>query len=95
MLIELKKLNIINEGYRRRISLDRIFVNPDHIISIRDYDGAREFLLSEGSTGYADKNFSLVKMNNVNGVEEIIALGSSEDLFCSFGQKKEKILLND
>ena len=93
MLVELKKLNIVNEGYRRSIFLDRIFVNPSHIISIRDYDGAKDFLISENNK-YADRRFSLVKMNNVNGVEEIIALGSSQELHESFGKKKEKVLLN-
>lgn len=93
MLVELRKLNIINEGYKRSISLDSIFVNPNHVISIRDYDGAKDFLISENNK-YADRRFCLVKMNNVNGVEEIIALGSSQELHESFRKKKEKILLN-
>tara|TARA_B100000989_G_C19416508_1_gene416683 strand:- start:199 stop:483 length:285 start_codon:yes stop_codon:yes gene_type:complete len=93
MLVELKKLNIVNEGYKRNIFLDKIFVNPNHIISIRDYDGAKDFLISENNK-YADRKFCLVKMNNVSGIEEIIALGSSQELHKSFSVKKEKTLLN-
>ena len=95
MLVELKKLNIVNEGYKRIISLDKIFVNPNHVISVRDYAGATEFLLSEGSDYYSKKKFSLVSINYGKGTEEIIALGSSEDLFLAFQNKTEKRLLND
>ena len=53
MLVQLKKLNIINEGYNRTsISLDKVYINPSHIISVIDYDGAREFLLREGCPVY-------------------------------------------
>tara|TARA_B100000427_G_C15518304_1_gene599176 strand:- start:1730 stop:2017 length:288 start_codon:yes stop_codon:yes gene_type:complete len=95
MLIEIKKLNIINEGHTRKISLDRVFVNSKHVISIRDYHGAREFLLSEGSDSFAQQNYSLVKINNISGPEEIIALGTSEQLFSKFNKNDGKRLLND
>ena len=97
MLVEIKRLNIINEGFKRKISLDKIFINSQHIISIRDYHGAKEFLLSEGSGEYAKNNFSLLKINNGKGVEEVIALGSSEELYVSFKQptQKGKRLLNE
>ena len=80
MLVEVKKLDIINEGYKRKISVNKVYMNPDHIISIRDYDGVNEFLLSENASTLAKNNFSLIKMNNVNGVEEMIVLGTSEQI---------------
>lgn len=95
MLIELTKLNIVNEGFRRSITLDKVFVNSEHVISIRDYHGAREFLLSEGSETYAEKKFSLVKINNISGPEEIIALGSSDDIYTRFNNTGKKRLLNE
>ncbi len=95
MLIEVKKLNIINEGHQRRIFLESIFINPVHIISVRDYSGARDFLISEGSSHMAEKKYSLIKLNNVNGIEEIIALGSSEELSTSFRSNQGKRILND
>ena len=95
MLIEVKKLNIINEGHRRKIFLESIFINPAHVISVRDYSGARDFLISEGSDHMAEKRYSLIKLNNVNGIEEIIALGSSKDLSTSFKTSEGKRILND
>jgi hypothetical protein len=95
MLIELKKLNITNEGYHRAASLNKIFVNPAHVISIRDYALAGDFLLQEGITQYSQKLFSLVKMNNIKGVEEVIVLGSSQEIYEAFNPTPtEKNLLN-
>ena len=95
MLVELKKLNIVNEGHRRKISLDRIYINSAHVVSIKDYDGAKNFLLSEGMSHVGD-SFSLIKVNSGREVEEIIVLGTSQDLFTSFtpaGNRKR--ILND
>lgn len=94
MLVELKKLNIINEGYKRVVSLDRIYVNPSHIISVRDYDNANDFLLQEGMHNYANNKFSLVRMSNVSTVEEVIVLGSSEDIYNSIQKPSSRELLN-
>jgi hypothetical protein len=84
MLVELSKLNIVNEGYKRGVSLDKIYVNPSHVISIRDYTGANQFLLSEGISKYTDESFSLVKMNNIKGAEEVIVLGTSKEIYEAF-----------
>ena len=46
MLVEIKKLNIINEGYNRKIFLDKIYINSDKIVSITDYEGAENFFLT-------------------------------------------------
>ena len=94
MLIELKKLVIVNEGYKRNISINKMYINSDHIISITDYDGAKQFLLSEGSEHWANENFSLVKVSNLNKSEDIIVLGSSQDIFSKFNEIKKGILLN-
>ena len=83
MLGELSKLNIINEGYKRDIFINKIYINPTHVVSVKDYDGAREFLISEGAMRYADQRFCLVKMSHGDKTEEIIALGTSEEVFKS------------
>ena len=80
MLVEIKKLDIINEGYKRNISINKVYINPSHIISIRDYDGVNNFLLSESADKLAGNSYCLIKLNNVNGVEELIALGTSEQI---------------
>ena len=90
MLIELKKLKISNNGYRRKLTLNKIFINPSHVISIVDYHGVTDFLLSEGNNEYDDKNFSLVKVNNVGGIEEVIVLGTSEEVYEMFNSKSKK-----
>jgi hypothetical protein len=96
MLIELKKLNIINEGYKRKIFLDRIYINSAHVVSIKDYEGVRKFLLSEGIQDHITDSFSLVKVNSGREVEEIIVLGKSQDLFKSFSSAPpKKRILND
>ena len=95
MLIQLKRLNIVNEGYKREISFDKIYVNPAHVISIRDYSGVNQFLLQEGNDHYANENFSLIKMNNIKGIEEVIVLGASQEIFNTFNETKDsKGLLN-
>tara|TARA_B100001094_G_C18184946_1_gene803176 strand:- start:2247 stop:2537 length:291 start_codon:yes stop_codon:yes gene_type:complete len=86
VLVELKKLNITNEGYKRSATLSKIYVNPAHVISIRDYTHASDFLLNEGLTHYSQETFSLVKMNNIKGIEEVIVFGSSEEIFEAFHQ---------
>ncbi|MBL97479.1 MAG: hypothetical protein CMF52_06640 [Legionellales bacterium] len=93
MLVELKKLNIINEGYKRNISLDRVYVNSDHVVSITDYRGVKDFLLSEDNHNYSGNSFSLLKISNFNKLEEIIILGSAEEIFNKLNsQSKSKIL---
>lgn len=95
MLVELKKLNIINEGYNKiKVNLEKVYVNSEHIISIRDYHGAKEFLLSEGPEEFAYNEYSLVRVNNISGPEEIIALGSSESLFSKLNNVNSKRILN-
>ena len=95
MVVELKTLDITNEGYKRRISLSRVFVNANHIISISDYEGVKEFLLSEGSDQYRNESFSLVKISTGNEVDVVIALGSSDKIYESFTNSSERRLLND
>ena len=95
MLIQLQRLNIVNEGYKSGVSFDKIYVNPAHVISIRDYTGVNQFLLQEGQHDHASQKYSLIKMNNIKGVEEVIVLGTSQEIFESFSVKeKHKELLN-
>ena len=97
MLIQLNKLNIVNEGYTRNISISKIYVNPAHVVSINDYSGARQFLIAENATQYVDKDFCLVKMHHGDNTEEIIALGTSEEVFNSVNSQlspSERKILN-
>ena len=94
MLVEFKRLNIVNEGYKRVISFDKVYLNPTHIISVRDYLPAKDFLLQEGAVNHADKSFSLVKINNANKVEEVIVLGSSKEVYENIKPKSRKGILN-
>ena len=80
MLIRFEKLKIVNDGYKRTIALENVFINPSHIISVRDYSGINDFLLSEGSDLLSKKTFSLIRINNVSGTEDVIALGSSKEI---------------
>jgi hypothetical protein len=92
MLVELKKLKIMNEGYKRSISLAKIYVNLNNVISIVDYSGAHDFLLREGADKYLDRSFSLVKVSEGHTVSEIIALGTAAELHSSFNSSKKGIL---
>jgi len=93
MLVEIRKLKITNEGYHREFSLDKIYINSNSVVSIVDYDNARDFLLQEGCEKFLSKNFSLVKINEGSRVDEIIAIGSAEELYSSFNSR-DKGLLN-
>tara|TARA_B100000927_G_scaffold193069_1_gene155684 strand:+ start:3191 stop:3478 length:288 start_codon:yes stop_codon:yes gene_type:complete len=95
MLVEIKRLNIINDGYNRKISIDKMYVNSNHIVSISDYDGVKQFLLSESLGSHENDNFSLIKMSNATTVEEIIVLGTSEEIFAKFDKSSRKVLLNE
>jgi hypothetical protein len=94
VLVEVKKLNIKNDGYKRSVSIDKMYVNTDHIISITDYNEVKTFLLSESLDKYADNSFSLIKMSNVSSVEEVIVVGKSSEVYKKIYPKKEKEILN-
>ena len=95
MLVEIKRLLIENNGYKRSVSLKRMYVNSASIVSISDYEGAQNFLLRENSN-FAKEKFSLIKLNEGGRTEEIIAFGSAENLFATMGNNKPgKRLLND
>ena len=81
MLVAFHKLVIINEGYKRTYSLNKIYVNPAHIISVRDYQEASDFLMTEGASNLVQKKFSLIKINNASCVEEVIVSGHSEEIY--------------
>ena len=94
MLVEIKKLEIENDGYRRNVSLQRMYVNSDSIVSISDYQGASNFLLQENSR-LAKESFSLIKINEGGRTHEIIAFGSAEQIYGSIGAKTGRRILND
>ena len=94
MLVSFRKLNIVNDGYRRKITIENVFINPAHIISVRDYSGINDFLLSEAQNQLSEKTFSLIRVNNVTGTEEVIALGSSKEIMEKLSHSSSKELLN-
>lgn len=95
MLIQLQKLNIINEGFgKTNITLNKIYLNPTHIISVVDYNGAQEFLLREGNQEYKGKSFSLLRFATASKVEEMIVLGKSEQIYSKINPAGKKDLLN-
>ena len=95
MLVEIKRLLIENDGYKRNVSLQRMYVNSSNIVSISDYHGAANFLLRENSR-FAQDSFSLIKINEGGRTEEIIAHGSADQIYTSLGSKqKGKRLLSD
>ena len=95
MLVEIKKLLIENEGYKRNITLERMYVNSDSIVSISDYHGAEKFLLRENSR-LSKENFSLIRINEGGRTQEIIAFGTAEQLYGSIGSRNTgKRILND
>jgi hypothetical protein len=94
MLVEIRRLLIENDGYNRSVSLQRMYVNSNSIVSISDYHGAQNFLLQEKSKFAKDK-FSIVKLNEGGRIEEIIAHGSAEQIYGSIGTSTSKRLLND
>lgn len=95
MLVEIKRLLIENDGYNRNVSLQRMYVNTNSIVSISDYSGASSFLLRENS-GLARESFSLIKLNEGGHTQEIIAFGSADQLYTAIGKNTDgRRLLND
>ena len=94
MLVELKKLSIVNKGYNRVISLDKFYVNSNSILSLSDYSGASAFLLRESPDNYSQKSYSILKFTEGPTVEEVIVLGTAEELFRTINGT-DKMLLND
>ena len=95
MLVEINRLMIENNGYKRDVSIQKMYVNSDSIVSISDYQGASSFLLRENSR-FSKDSFSLVRLSQGGNIEEIIAFGTAEELYGSIGANKTgKRLLND
>ena len=95
MLVEIKRLLIENDGHNRNVSLQRMYINSNSIISISDYEGAQKFLLRENSK-LSHESFSLVKVSKGGTTEDIIAYGSAEQIYTAIGTNTTgKQLLND
>lgn len=95
MLLHLKKLNILNEGYgKTSVSIENVYINPTHIISVRDYQGINSFLLKEGVDDLHTDSYSLVTLNIANAVEEMIVVGTSKQIHSSLQGNSKKELLN-
>ncbi len=95
MLVEIRRLLIENDGYNRNVSLQRMYINASSVVSISDYHGARNFLLQENSS-FSNDNFSLIKINEGGYSQDIIAQGTSEQLFTKLNKNSQgRRILND
>ena len=94
MLVKIKKVLINNDGYNRSVELKDVYLNKMNILSATEYDGINDFLIKE-SLSYSEDKFSLIKFNEGNKINEIIAYGSVEEIFGLNKKKKEKKILND
>ena len=83
VLLKIKRLVIENEGYKRNIFFEDIYINSSSIISVSNYLGAESFLLREKSE-FAKEKFSLIKINEGDRVQEIIAHGGANQIYSSF-----------
>ena len=93
MLVKLKKLVVSNEGYKRDLFFQNFYLNVNSVVSINDYYNINEFLTSEGSE-YADKKYSLIKVTEGNVIDQVIVVGSAEDIHGLMTGENRK-LLND
>ena len=93
MLLKIQKLIVENTGYKRNIYVKTFYINTNNIISITDYSGAQDFLLTEDSR-LSNSNFSLVKVDQGGSTEEVIALGTADEIYGSFVDTGKKGLLN-
>lgn len=79
MLLEITKLNIKTNGHKRQISLEKIYINANNIVSISDYSGANPFLKEE-SSHLSGEAFSLVRVSNGPHCEDLIVQGTAENI---------------
>lgn len=95
MLLKLRQLIVENLGYKRNITSKNIYINSNNIISIADYTGVSDFLLSEGSQ-FSKDSFSLIRISNGNKTEEVIAFGEADSIYSlAKGEQNQRRLLND
>jgi hypothetical protein len=93
MLLEITKLNIKNEGFKRDISLSKVYVNTSNIISVSDYHGAKPFLQEEKSN-LSGESFCLVRINNGSHYEDIIVQGTAEGISERIASNTKKGLIH-
>lgn len=94
MLIKIKRLLVENEGYKTNVSLQEMYVNSSNIISISNYTGAENFLLREKSE-LSQESFSLIKINEGDSTDNIIAFGTAEQIYSQLNTQHESRLLHD
>lgn len=94
MLTEIKKLKIENQGHERKVSVHRMYINTDNIISITDYDAIKSFLINEGVQEFFKENFSLIKLSSGTKTDDIIAFGTADEVYSSIREPR-KVLLNE
>tara|TARA_Y100000289_G_C3914517_1_gene146624 strand:- start:1003 stop:1293 length:291 start_codon:yes stop_codon:yes gene_type:complete len=95
MLLKIKQFIIENKGFKADFVFKDVYINSSKIVSISDYAGIKEFLTAE-NPNYSNLNFSIVKLDDGNRTEEIIALGTAESIYSevSSGFSGKKQILN-
>ena len=95
MLLKLRQLVVENLGYKRNITSKIVYINSNNIISITDYAGASDFLMSEGSQ-FSSDSFSLIRVSNGNNTEDVITFGDADSIYSmAKGEQCQRRLLND
>tara|TARA_B100001250_G_C19269161_1_gene558298 strand:+ start:143 stop:430 length:288 start_codon:yes stop_codon:yes gene_type:complete len=95
MLIKLKTLIVENEGYKRSAKTQHIYINSNNIVSVSDYPGIADFLITE-KMHFSDDKFSLIKISLGTNVEDVIAFGTSATIYSQISEQTSgKRLLND
>jgi hypothetical protein len=87
-------LLVEGNNYRRNVSFKDIYINTNSIVSVLNHEGMSEYLVNENPE-YSGYKFSLIKINNGSGAEEIIALGDPETILHSVIAPSERHLLNE
>lgn len=93
MLLEITKLSIKSEGFRRDISLVEMYVNTSSIVSVSDYAGAKPFLEEEDSPLSAE-SFCLLRISNGSHYEDIIVKGTAAMISDRITSNTKKGLIN-
>jgi len=94
MLIKISMLHVESNNYRRNVSFKDIYINTNSIVSVLDHEGMSEYLINENPE-YLGYKFSLIKIDNGDHAEEIIALGDPETILHNVIAPDGKHLLNE
>ena len=70
-----------NDGYRRSVKTEDLYINSSSIISVSDYEGAHQFLIREKQEEFSNDQFSLLKVSYGTEIETMIIFGTAESVY--------------